>query len=191
MDKRKILRKKLMRQAKKRIEKKFSGAETEISRSVALMDDLDSSINLLSESFEDWKKKGIENKQLVQTLEENILTLKKERKEVNEFIETEIKKELPNFCDIATPIITARMLSTVGSKKRLALIPASTIQMLGAEKALFKYIKNKRRGKGPKHGFLFNHPEVQKLSKTERGKKSRQLANELALAARKDYFSKE
>jgi len=66
---------------------------------------------------------------------------------------------------------------------------SSTIQLLGAEKALFRHLKGK--GKPPKYGVLFTHPYIQNSPKNQRGKIARLLASKLSIAAKMDYFSKE
>jgi nucleolar protein 56 len=91
--------------------------------------------------------------------------------------------------EVAGPEIAAKLIAHVGSLKRLAFLPSSTIQVLGAEKALFKHLKN-RRIAPPKHGIIFQHAKISNSPKEVRGKIARALANKLALAARADAFSK-
>ena len=64
---------------------------------------------------------------------------------------------------------------------------ASTIQLLGAEKALFRHLKN-NKNLSPKFGFLHDHPFVMKVKKEDRGKVARILADKVAIAAKVDYF---
>ena len=72
---------------------------------------------------------------------------------------------------------------------RLALLPASTIQLLGAEKALFRHLKTGARS--PKYGILFEHQIIQKAQRKNRGKAARMLADKLSLCARLDFFKGE
>ena len=74
----------------------------------------------------------------------------------------------------------------MGGLERLAKLPSSTIQVLGAEKALFRAIKTGSRP--PKHGILFQHDDVHSAPKWQRGKVARSLANKIAIAARIDNF---
>ncbi|MCX6800664.1 MAG: RNA-processing protein [Candidatus Diapherotrites archaeon] len=189
MEKREILRKKLLHRAQKKIEEKFAQKEIHIIKAVNLLEDLDSAYNLLNEALSDWKSKNPAEKSLAQVseLEKSANALKEERKNLQIFIDEAMKEELPNFGAIAGAIIGAKMLSEAGSKKELAFMPSSTIQLLGARKALFNHLKGK--GKCPKHGFLFSHPLVQKLPKEKRGKAARIIAGKLSIAARKDYFT--
>ena len=67
-------------------------------------------------------------------------------------------------------------------------MPASTIQLLGAEKALFRHLKNKKKIKSPKYGLIFNHQFISSQKKSNRGKAARVLADKLSLALKVDYF---
>ena len=78
------------------------------------------------------------------------------------------------------------MISRAGSLPRLAVLPASTIQILGAEKALFRALKT--GSSPPKHGLLFQHPLIHSAPKWQRGKIARALAAKIAIAARIDEY---
>jgi nucleolar protein 56 len=82
--------------------------------------------------------------------------------------------------------VGARIIAKAGSLARLATLPASTIQVLGAEKALFRALKTGARP--PKHGLLFQHPLVHSAPKWQRGKIARAVASKVAIAARIDYY---
>ncbi|MEW6294991.1 MAG: NOP5/NOP56 family protein [Candidatus Diapherotrites archaeon] len=124
----------------------------------------------------------------IQLLAQNALELKKEREEIAKYIEKLMKELSPNFSGLATPIIAARLLAKAGSLKQLALMPSSTIQLLGAEKALFRHLKQK--AKPPKYGLIFAHPSVREAKKELKGKIARKLSGKLSIAAKKDFFSK-
>ncbi|MEM1547486.1 MAG: hypothetical protein QXU09_01735 [Thermoproteota archaeon] len=98
-----------------------------------------------------------------------------------------MEETAPNVAAVIGPILGARMISKVGSLARLASLPASTIQILGAEKALFRALR--KRGRPPKHGIIFQHPWVHGSPRKIRGKIARLLASRIAVAARVDYFS--
>lgn len=107
-----------------------------------------------------------------------------------EAYQKELANEIcPNMCEVGGPEIAAKLISHVGSLNRLAFLPASAIQVLGAEKALFKHLKN-RKIPPPKHGIIFQHPKISSSPKSVRGKIARALANKLCLAAKADAFSK-
>jgi len=95
----------------------------------------------------------------------------------------------PNICRVAGPDIAAKLVAHVGSVHKLGIMPSSTIQVLGAEKALFKHLRN-RKIAPPKHGIIFQHPRISSSPKAVRGKIARALANKIALAARADAFTK-
>lgn len=118
----------------------------------------------------------------------NALNLKTERSALEQLIETQMKKQSPNFSQLAGPVLGARLLSKAGSFKRLAQMPASTVQVLGAEKALFRHLKTKRKTRGPKYGFLFAHPLVKQLPPGHKGKMARSLASKLSIAVKTDVY---
>lgn len=106
---------------------------------------------------------------------------------LEKFINAETIKIAPNTSRIATPLLTARLIALAGGLKELAFMPASTIQLLGAEKALFRHLK--RGSRPPKHGIILSHSSVQ--SAKNKGKAARQLANKLMISLRKDYFGED
>ena len=111
------------------------------------------------------------------------------RKEQERYLEELMSAEAPNLAAIAGPILGAKLISMAGGLEKLARLPASTIQVLGAEKALFRFF---RTGRGaPKHGVIFQHPYIHGSPRWQRGKIARLLATKIALAARIDYFSRE
>jgi nucleolar protein 56 len=112
--------------------------------------------------------------------------LSAEREKLNSYVEGAMAKISPNVCAVAGPTIGARLMAKAGGLERLAVLPASTIQVLGAEKALFRALRTGSRP--PKHGILFQHTEVHMAPKWQRGKIARTLANKIAIAARVDCF---
>ena len=116
------------------------------------------------------------------------LSMKQELQSLNGFVEIQMKELAPNFSELATPMIAAQLLAKAGSLKRLAEMPGSTIQVLGAEEALFSHLKTHSRP--PKHGYIFNHPLLKTLPKHVRGRMARTLAGKLAICARVDVYGK-
>jgi nucleolar protein 56 len=127
-----------------------------------------------------------ETLQTLQKLADEILDLSQLRTNLSEMIEAIVKSIAPNLNNMLTPVIAARLMSRAGSLKRLAFLPSSTIQVLGAEKALFRALKTGARP--PKHGLLFQHPAVHSAPKWHRGKIARALASKIAIAARIDLY---
>ena len=126
------------------------------------------------------------NLAIVQTLAKQILDLFELRKTVEEYVEEQMKEEAPNISAILGAAVGARILAHAGSLKRLASMPASTIQVLGAEKALFRSLKT--GSNPPKHGILFQHASVHAAPKWQRGKIARAVAGKAAIAARVDIY---
>lgn len=109
------------------------------------------------------------------------------RSTVEKHIGVLMDEAAPNLSTVVGPLLGARLISKTGSLSRLASLPASTIQILGAEKALFRAFRKK--GRPPKHGIIFQHPWVHGSPRKIRGKAARLLASRIAVAARVDCFS--
>lgn len=93
----------------------------------------------------------------------------------------------PNLTALIGEMVGSKLISHSGSLVNLAKYPASTIQILGAEKALFRALKTK--GKTPKYGLIFNSSFIGRAGQKNKGRISRYLANKCAIAARIDSFS--
>lgn len=104
-----------------------------------------------------------------------------------EYLEQLEKKYCPHMQKIGGTMTVAKLINIAGSLRKLAMLPSSTIQILGAEKALFRHLKT--RAKPPKYGVIFKHPDIQRAK--NQGKAARNLASKLAIAAKQDYFSKD
>ncbi len=92
----------------------------------------------------------------------------------------------PNVRAVAGALLGARLIAMAGSLQNLAMRPASTIQVIGAEKALFRSLKTGARP--PKHGLIFQHTLLHDAKRWQRGKIARVIAGKLAIAARADAF---
>ena len=104
------------------------------------------------------------------------------------YISSSVQRLLPNTAYITEEKIAAELLSKAGSMERLATFPASTIQLLGAEKALFKHIKF--GSKPPKYGVIFKLPEVTNARKDIKGRIARLYAAKITMALKADYYTK-
>ena len=129
-----------------------------------------------------------EDTQLVQGISTLALDSYKLRDRLSKHLEENMKTIAPNVSELLGPVIGARIMAKAGSLERLARLPSSTIQILGAEKALYRAIKS--GGRPPKHGLIFQHKLVHDAPKWQRGKMARALASKVALGARIDYFSR-
>ncbi|MFH0713695.1 MAG: hypothetical protein V1722_04045 [Candidatus Micrarchaeota archaeon] len=115
------------------------------------------------------------------------LNLFESRKKIEKYVGKAAVEAFPNLCAFLDPLLAARLVTIAGGLERLAKMPGSTIQVLGAEKALFKHL---RKGTNPpKHGILFQSPLVRNAKEGNRGKIARSLAAKLALAARADFYT--
>ena len=101
-------------------------------------------------------------------------------------VERTMKQVAPNLSEVAGASIGARLIARAGGLEKLAIMPASTIQILGAEKALYRALKSGSRP--PKHGILFQHAEVHGAPKWQRGKIARSVAGKIAIASRVDLY---
>lgn len=93
----------------------------------------------------------------------------------------------PNLAALIGEQVGARLIAHAGSLTNLAKYPASTIQILGAEKALFRALKTK--GNTPKYGLIYHSSHIGKAATKNKGRISRYLANKCAIASRIDCFS--
>lgn len=122
----------------------------------------------------------------MQLLALNALNIRDERTFLMNFLEKEMNALMPAFTKISTTIVAAKILAKLRSSERIALVPASTLQVIGAEKALFRHLRKKARP--PKHGYIFQHPLVKSAPRSKRGKIARALAGKMSIAAKQDYF---
>ncbi len=123
----------------------------------------------------------------VQTLASIMQELYRLRASLSEYIAAVMKEVAPNITALVGPLLGARLISLAGSLEELAKMPASTIQVLGAEKALFRALRT--GGKPPKHGIIFQYPDIHRAPRWQRGKIARALASKLAIAAKVDAFT--
>jgi len=130
-----------------------------------------------------------EDVELAKELARTITYLISLRKKVEKYLEKKVREIAPNLAEVAGPSLAAKLIARAGSLEKLAKMPSSTIQLLGSEKALFRYLRGK--GKPPKHGLIFAHPLLQRTPEKLRGKVARILASKLLVAIRLDHFSKE
>ncbi len=119
-------------------------------------------------------------------LAQGLLQLYDVRGELDDYVERAMKEAAPNLTELVGAALGARLISLAGGLDRLARMPSSTIQVLGAEKALFRAMKTGARP--PKHGVIFQYPAVHSAPKWLRGRLARAVASKIAIAARIDVF---
>jgi nucleolar protein 56 len=175
--------------AEREIEKELKASDKYLISLLKALDEIDLGINLFSEKIRDLEEIKID--ETTHYFRRIVEELRKLRKKAEEKISLEAQKLMPNVTEIAGGIIAARLLERAGGLRRLSSMPSSTIQILGAEKSLFKAmsrIKKGKKAKTPKHGIIFQHPYIRSLPKSVRGKMARFLASKLAIAARIDFY---
>ena len=118
----------------------------------------------------------------------SIFELQKTRKEIEEYIDSKMEEIAPNLRLLVGSSLGAKLISHAGGLKRLATYPSSTVQIMGAEKALFRHLKSGDRP--PKYGLIYQHPQVRGAKWWNRGKIARMLAGKISLAVRRDVFTK-
>ena len=116
----------------------------------------------------------------------DMLELVKFREKAETYVDAVMKEAAPNTTELLGPLLTARLMSIAGGLENLAKMPASTMQVLGAEKALFRSLKTGARP--PKHGVIFQYASIHTSPRWQRGKIARALSGKLAIAARVDAF---
>lgn len=126
---------------------------------------------------------------VLQSFCELMLDLYKFRGKSEAYVEDVLKQVAPNMTAIVGAPLSARLISIAGSLDNLAKMPASTLQVLGAEKALFRSLKTGARP--PKHGVIFQHTAIHQSPRWQRGKIARALSGKLSIAARIDAFGGE
>ena len=118
---------------------------------------------------------------------ERVVDLISFRETLSQFLKDRMSAVAPNLQALIGEIVGSKLIAHAGGLTNLSKYPASTIQILGAEKALFRALKTK--GKTPKYGLLFNSTFIGRAGATNKGKISRYLTNKCAIASRIDCFS--
>ena len=131
---------------------------------------------------------------LTDTDMDNVLTFAKRtvdlatyRKTLSTYLTNKMAIVAPNLAALIGETVGARLISHAGSLTNLAKYPASTVQILGAEKALFRALKTK--GNTPKYGLIYHSSFIGKAGLKNKGRISRFLANKTSIASRIDNFS--
>ena len=123
----------------------------------------------------------------LKNMAKTMLELAKRRQELAKYLEKIMSEITPNLTGLIGPLLGSRLIHLAGGLKELAFLPSTVIQVLGAEKALFRFLKTGT--KPPKHGVIFQHAYVHNAPKWQRGKISRVLSGKIAIAARIDAFT--
>ncbi|MDR1404087.1 MAG: ribosomal biogenesis protein [Candidatus Methanoplasma sp.] len=120
----------------------------------------------------------------VMGLADKVLRLYEEKEIMELYIAEIASRTAPNMCALAGAPLSARLISLAGGLDRLSSLPSSTVQLLGAEKAMFRHLKSGKRP--PKHGVIFQHPDIHRSPYWQRGKIARAIAGKILIAAKID-----
>ncbi|PNX52619.1 MAG: hypothetical protein BV458_08670 [Thermoplasmata archaeon M9B2D] len=183
----KLLHEAMIHITKERVDEQLQSEDLQLMQMVNALDDLIQTANLLSERLTCWSLLPTSKKK-VKPFEKTLSAVNDEIARLQQQIETDMEAIAPNTSSIIGPLIGARLIALAGGMQKMAMLPASTIQILGAEKALFRFKKD--GGRPPKHGVIFQHSLVNCAPKTNRGKIARLLATKLSTAIKADVFTK-
>ena len=123
-------------------------------------------------------------------LKNTALTLEKlyaDRAKLEDYINNSMQELAPNLSKIAGGLLGARLIAKLGGIKKVAEVSSSTIQVIGADNAMFKHLHGKATS--PKHGLIFSHPKINTAKWWLRGKIARAFASTVSKAVRVDYYS--
>jgi nucleolar protein 56 len=123
----------------------------------------------------------------VVSLADRAAKLDREADDLRAFVERAVPEVAPNLAMLAGPVLAARLVALAGGLETLAKQPSGTVQVLGAEDALFAHLRGEATS--PKHGVIYTHEYVRETRPGERGSAARALAGKLAIAARIDHYS--
>lgn len=190
------------------VRERESAPDRQLVHAVRAMDDTARVANELAERVAEWAGSrfedadvGLEYARELATGAEDIDTdplvslagrvrdLDDERRRLRTHVEKTAPGVAPNLSTLAGPVLAARLIALAGGLEDLAKMPSGTIQVLGAEEALFAHLRG--HAPSPKHGVIFTHDAIQGTSRENRGSAARALAGKLAIAARIDHYSGE
>lgn len=150
--------------------------------------------NIKEKDIETFARKSVgidfseDDAESVKAFSKTLIELFRTREKLSRYLENVCRKTMPNLSAVAGPLLASRLVAQAGGLEKIAKLPSSTIQLLGAEKALFRHLRG--QGKAPKYGVLFSHPLIQQTPKPLKGKVARLIASKLSLAAKMDFYSK-
>lgn len=201
------LRKQLIKETEKKVAESFDN-EILLMQCSRLIAEIDKAISTMKSRLKEWysyynhkvedvldlpKGKsslgaefGKEDLKIIQDNIKEVKILMKAKENNIKYLKTLMKDKVPRLLDVAGPEIGAKLIDHANGVKQLASMASSKIQVLGAEKALFRHL---REGfKAPKYGIIYLHQKVQKAE--NKGKVARKLSSEISKAVRIDYFRK-
>nr|XP_055120929.1 nucleolar protein 56 isoform X3 [Symphalangus syndactylus] len=123
----------------------------------------------------------------IESFSSRVVSLSEYRQSLHTYLRSKMSQVAPSLSALIGEAVGARLIAHAGSLTNLAKYPASTVQILGAEKALFRALKT--RGNTPKYGLIFHSTFIGRAAAKNKGRISRYLANKCSIASRIDCFS--
>ncbi|WP_435358587.1 NOP5/NOP56 family protein [Haloarchaeobius sp. DFWS5] len=151
----------------------------------ALYDESESGVGYARE-LADREPTGPDETRVV-SLASQVVSLADEADDLRGYVEARAPDVAPNLAAMAGPVLAARLISLAGGLESLAKKPSGTVQVLGAEDALFAHLRG--HATSPKHGVIYMHDAVRGTRPEDRGSAARAVAGKLTLAARVDHYS--
>lgn len=184
-----------------------SADDQQLIHTVRAMDDAERTANELAERVDEWAGSlgidtdgGIAGARTVAdsdasavgearliALAARVIDLDEERVALREEVERTAPTVAPNLSALGGPVLAARLIALAGSLEDLARMPSGTVQVLGAEEALFAHLRGE--APSPKHGIIYTHEAVRGTRPADRGSAARALAGKLTIAARIDHYA--
>jgi nucleolar protein 56 len=181
--------------------------DQQLKYSIRAMDDAERTANELAERVTEWAGAlfddagtGVDGarevaagdpdtaaERRVVSLAERVADLADEADDCRTFVERTAPAVAPNLSRMAGPVLAARLIALAGGLGELAKKPSGTVQVLGAEDALFAHLAG--RAPSPKHGVIYTHDYVRNTRPEDRGSAARALAGKLTIAARIDHYA--
>jgi nucleolar protein 56 len=202
-----LLRAATITAARAAVARRESADDRQLAHAIRALDDCTRTSNELAERVAEWAGTHDESarvdmeyirelaegagedpvEQRLSALATRTAELDDEADELRAFVEQSAPDVAPNLSALAGPVLAARLISLAGSLEALARMPSGTVQVLGAEDALFAHLRG--NAPSPKHGVIFTHEAVRGTTREHRGSAARALAGKLTIAARVDHYS--
>jgi nucleolar protein 56 len=192
-----------MTATRRAVQERERAGDQQLIHAVRAMDDCERVANELAERVAEWagsKREaggaGVEYARELATedgdvpllsLARRVRDLDDEAAALRAHVERTAPEVAPNLSALAGPVLAARLIALAGGLKQLARKPAGTVQVLGAEEALFAHLRG--NAPSPKHGAIYTHEAVRGTHPEHRGSAARALAGKLAISARVDHYS--
>ena len=185
--------------AKAGVHRHAESDDERVKQAIRALEDVDRVSNELAERVREWAIAanvdidGIEEladgsrDRRIARLASIVVELRNERQELESEIERTMDVVSPNLTALAGPLLGARLIALAGDLESLAKLPSGTVQVLGAEDALFAHLHD--GAPPPKHGIIYTHEYVRGTAPDRRGSAARALAGKLAIAARIDHYA--